>query len=120
MAGSRIGRIDSRRVVSVWGEDAISTARSMTLWPEGDFTSSDLIPDSLLGQPDGLTLQIQAAKQLGICSHDDGRSTHRDGAHTHGEIDPPAHEKTSGDRNRNQIIGCRPNEVLDHLSVSSA
>jgi len=27
MAGSRVGRIDSRRVVSVWAEDAISTAR---------------------------------------------------------------------------------------------
>ncbi len=73
-----------------------------------------------LGQPDGLASQIQSAKQLGVCSHDDGGSTHRDGAHTHGEIDPPADEKTSGDRYGDQIISCRPNEILDHLSVSSA
>jgi hypothetical protein len=35
-------------------------------------------------------------------------------------IDPAADEKTSGDRNGNQIINCRLNEILDHLSVSSA
>jgi hypothetical protein len=75
---------------------------------------------SLLSQSDGLTSQVQSAKQLGVYSHDDGRGTHRDGAHTHGEIDRPADEKTPGDRNGNQIISCRPNEILDHLSVSSA
>src|SRR5712692_599009 len=68
----------------------------------------------------GLALQIQSAKQLRVCSHDDGRNAHRHCTHTHGEINPPADEKTSRNWNGNQVIPGRPNEILDHLSVGSA
>ncbi len=48
---------------------------------------------------EGLALQLQSAKQLRVCSHDDGRNAHRDCAHAHGEIESPMDEKAAGDRN---------------------
>src|SRR5256884_60148 len=71
-------------------------------------------------QLDGLTLQLQSAKQLRVRGHDDGRSAHCDCAHTHGQIESPAHEKTRCDRYGYKIISGRPNQILDHLSVRSA
>ena len=47
-------------------------------------------------------LQPQATKQLCVRSHNDGRGAHRDRAHAHREINPPANEKTSGDGNGEQ------------------
>jgi len=64
-------------------------------------------------------LQFQPAKQLCIRSHNDGREAHRHCTHTHGQIDSPGDEKTSCDRDGDQIIGCGPNEILNHLSVGS-
>src|SRR6266481_1772952 len=71
-------------------------------------------------QLEGLALQLQYAKQLSVRSYDDGGQAHRDCAHTHGEIKPPADEKTSRDWNGHQVISGRPNEILDHFFVSSA
>src|SRR5216684_1113959 len=71
-------------------------------------------------QLEGLALQLQYAKQLSVRSYDNGGQAHRDCAHTHGEIKPPADEKTSRDWNGYQVISGRPNEILDHFFVSSA
>jgi len=55
----------------------------------------------------GLAQQFQSAKQLRVCSHDDGRTAHRCCAHTHGEIKSPAHEETCRDWNGDQVIFLR-------------
>ena len=67
-----------------------------------------------------LAPQLQSAKQLRVCSNDDGRSAHRHGTDAHGEIKPPTDQKTSRNRNGEHVVGGRPNEILDHLSVTSA
>src|SRR5712691_7638992 len=68
----------------------------------------------------GVAPQLQSAKQLRVCSHNDSGQAHRDRTHTHGELKSPANEKTSGDRDSDKVIGRSPNEVLDHFSVGSA
>src|SRR5260370_3399613 len=54
-----------------------------------------------------LALQLESAKQLGICSHNYRRETHRDCTDTHGEIESPADEKAPGDRNGDQVVSSR-------------
>src|SRR5260370_7759805 len=71
-------------------------------------------------QLEGLALQLQYAKQLSVRSYDDGGQAHRDCAHTHGEIKPPADEKTSRDWNGYQVINARPNHILHHFFLSTA
>src|SRR5947209_5961975 len=61
--------------------------------------------------------QLHSAKQLRVRSHDHGRRAHRDCADTHGEIKPPANQQTPRDRNGDEVISARPNEILHHLSV---
>src|SRR6267143_3469859 len=68
----------------------------------------------------GVAPQLQSAKQLRVCSHNNSGQAHRDRTHTHGELESPANEKTSGDRDSDKVIGRSPNEVLDHFSVRSA
>ena len=65
-------------------------------------------------------LQFEAAKQLGIRSNNDGRKTHCYRAHAHGEVEPGPDEKTSRNGNGDQVIRCRPDEILDHLPVGRA
>src|ERR1700719_3528765 len=64
--------------------------------------------------------QLHSAKQLRVRSHDDGRRAHRDCADTHGEIKPPANQQTPRDRDGDEVISARPNEILHHLSVGCA
>ncbi len=67
-------------------------------------------------------LQFEAAKQLGICSNNDGRKTHCYRAHALQEDDPESRpdEKTSRNGNGDEVIRCRPDEILDHLPVGRA
>src|SRR5260370_29481332 len=41
-------------------------------------------------------------------------------AQTLRQIESPSHEKASRDRNGDEIVGGRPNEILDHLSTGSS
>ena len=68
---------------------------------------------------DGVLLQLKSAKQLSVGGYDDGGQTHRDRPHTHREIESPVDEKASSDRNSDNVIGRRPNQVLDHFSIGS-
>ena len=69
---------------------------------------------------EGVSLQLKSAKQLSIGGYDDGGKAHRDRPHTHREIESPMDEKASSDRNSDNVIGRRPNQVLDHFSIGSA
>ena len=68
----------------------------------------------------GVLLQLKAAKQLSVGGYDDGGEAHRDRPHTHREIESPVDEKTSSDRNSDDVIGRRPNQVLNHFSIGRA
>ena len=65
-------------------------------------------------------LQLQSAKQLSVGGDDDGGEAHRDRPHAHREIESPVDEQASRDRNRDNVVGRRPHQVLDHLSVGRA
>src|SRR5207244_10553218 len=41
----------------------------------------------------GVAPQLQSAKQLRVCSHNNSGQAHRDRTHTHGELESPANEK---------------------------
>src|SRR5579872_1998898 len=69
---------------------------------------------------EGVLLQLKSAKQLSVGGYDDSGKAHRDGPHTHGEIESPVDEKASSDRNSDNVIGRRPNQILDHFSIGSA
>src|ERR1700687_1846079 len=67
----------------------------------------------------GRALQVQPAKQLCIRGHDDRGEAHCDCTSAHGQIESPSDEKASRDRDGDKIIGGRPNEILNHLPISS-
>jgi hypothetical protein len=67
-----------------------------------------------------ILLQLKSAKQLSVGSYDDGGQAHRDGPYTHREIESPVDEEASSDRNSDNVIRRRPNQVLDHFSIGSA
>ena len=64
--------------------------------------------------------QLQAAEELGICRYDDGRGAHRDRPDAHRQVDAPRDEHPGGDRDREQVVGGRPGQVLDHLPIGGA
>jgi len=65
-------------------------------------------------------LQLKSAKQLSVGGYDDGGQAHRDRPHTHREIESPVDEKASSDRNSDNVIRRRPNQILDHFSIGGA
>src|SRR5712692_3498422 len=68
----------------------------------------------------GVLLQLKSAKQLSVGGDDDGGEAHRNRPHAHREIESPVDEQASGDRNRDNVIGRRPHQVLDHFSIGGA
>ncbi len=64
-----------------------------------------------------LTPELQVTKQLRIDCHNDRGRAHRDGPHTHREIESPADEQPPGDRDGDEVVRGRPHEILDHLPV---
>ena len=77
-------------------------------------------PSTWVIKLNGVALQLQSSKQLSVCSYDDSGQAHRDRTHTHRKIESPMDKKTSGDRNGDYVVCCRPNEILDHLSIGCA
>src|SRR5580700_7737035 len=72
------------------------------------------------GMAQSVVLQLKSAKQLSVGGYDDGGQAHRDRPHTHREIESPVDEKASSDRNSDDVIRRRPNQILDHFSIGSA
>src|SRR5260370_15391992 len=62
-------------------------------------------------------LQLQSAKQLSVRGDDDGGEAHCDCANAHGKIESPVDENPRCDRDGDKVVGGRPNQILDHLSV---
>jgi len=75
---------------------------------------------SLSAMGEGVLLQLKSAKQLSVGGYDDGGQAHRDRPHTHREIESPVDEKAGSDRDSDDVIRRRPNQILDHFSIGSA
>src|SRR6266851_8775490 len=64
-------------------------------------------------------LEFQPTKQLRIRSHNDGGEAHCDCTNAHRQIESPSDEKASRERDGDKGIRGRPNEILNHLSIST-
>ena len=63
-------------------------------------------------------LQINAAQQLGVQGHHDGRGRHQDRTHGRGQHEPDRGEHSGGQRHGEDVVARGPDQVLDHLAVA--
>src|SRR2546421_4433165 len=62
--------------------------------------------------------QVEAAEELGVKGHDDGRGAHQDGSDGRGQSDSGPGEGPGGQGDGYDVVAGGPAQVLDHLAVA--
>jgi hypothetical protein len=57
-------------------------------------------------------MQADTTQKLGVGRHDDRREAHGDGTNGHQQIDAPWDQDAHGDRDGDDVVAGRPDQVL--------